>query len=186
YIGQEVITFTLTDKDGVSAPRVVSVENCPTGLKIKKIDAKSGNPLAGAGFCIKVQGESDFVILKFRKEADGSYFYDKNGTITDMVTDGTGEITIYGLPLGTVWIEESITPDGYFPISAQKVELTKENTNGNPFVIQIDNHKFVKLGMDSDWWEFPALCGGILLLLGGLVAALIIVVRKRRNLREEA
>ena len=186
YIGQEVITFTLTDKDGVSAPKVVNVENCPTGLKIKKVDAKSGNPLAGAGFCIKVQGESDFVILKFRKESDGSYFYDAKGTVTDMITDGTGEITIYGLPLGTVWIEESITPDGYFPISAQKVELTKENTNGNPFVIRIDNHKFVKLGMDSDWWEFPALCGGILLLLGGLVAALIIVVKKRRNLREEA
>ena len=62
---------------------------------------------AGAGFCIKVQGESDFVILKFRKEADGSYFFDPKGTTTDMITDGTGEITIYGLPLGTVWIEDT-------------------------------------------------------------------------------
>ncbi len=185
YIGQEVITFTITDKDSVSAPKVVTVENCPTGLKIKKVDANSGNPLAGAGFCIKVMGKDDFEILKFRKEADGSYFFDPKGTTTDMITDGTGEITIYGLPLGTVWIEESITPDGYFPISAQKVELTKEHTLSNPFVIQIDNHKFVKLGMDSDWWEFPALCGGVLLLLGGLVAAAIVVAKKRRNLREE-
>lgn len=186
YIGPEVVTFTLTDKDGVSAPKVVNVENCPTGLKIKKVDAKSGNPLAGAGFCIKIQGETDFETLKFRKEADGSYFYDAKGTVTDMITDGTGEIVIYGLPLGTVWIEESITPDGYFPISAQKVELTREHTIANPFVIQIDNHKFVKLGMDSDWWEFPALCGGVLILLGGLIAAAIIVAKKRRNLREEA
>ena len=112
------------------------------------------------------------------------YFYDANGAVTDMLTDGTGEITIYGLPLGTVWIEEIVTPDGYFPISAQKVELTKEHTNGKPFVIQIENHKFVKLGMDSDWWEFPALCLGILLVLGGLVTALVIVQKKRRLGRE--
>ena len=185
YIGQEVITFTITDKDSVSVPKVVTIENCPTRLKIKKVDAKSGNPLAGAGFCIKIMGKDDFEILKFRKESDGSYFFDPKGTTTDMITDGTGEITIYGLPLGTVWIEESVTPDGYFPISAQKVELTKEHTLSNPFVIQIDNHKFVKLGMDSDWWEFPALCGGVLLLLGGLAAAAIVVAKKRRNLREE-
>ncbi len=185
YIGPEVITFTLTDKDGVSSPKVVTVENCPTGLKIIKVDAKSGNPLAGAGFCLKIKGETDFEILKLRKEKDGSYFYDPNGSVTDMITDGTGEIVIYGLPLGTVWIEESITPDGYFPISAQKVELTRENTNSEPLTFRIENHKFVKLGMDSDWWEFPALCGSVLLLLGGLVAAAIIVAKKRRKLREE-
>ena len=186
YIGPKVITFTLTDKDGVSSPKVVTVENCPTGLKIIKVDAKSGNPLAGAGFCLKIKGETDFEILKLRKEKDGSYFYDPNGSVTDMITDGTGEIVIYGLPLGTVWIEESITPDGYFPISAQKVELTRENTNSEPLTFRIENHKFVKLGMDSDWWEFPALCGGVLLLLGGLVAAAIIVAKKRKRLREEA
>ena len=186
YIGPEVVTFTLTDKDGVSSPKIVNVENCPTGLKIIKVDAKSGNPLAGAGFCLKVKGESDFEILKLRKEADGSFFYDPKGTITDMITDGTGELVIYGLPLGEVWIEETVTPDGYFPISAQKVELTRENTNSEPLTFRIENHKFVKLGMDSDWWEFPALCSGVLLLLGGLVAAAIIVAKKRKRLREEA
>jgi uncharacterized surface anchored protein len=185
YIGPEVVTFTLTDKDGVSNPKIVNVENCPIGLKIIKVDAKSGNPLAGAGFCLKVKGESDFEILKLRKEADGSFFYDPNGTITDMITDGTGELVIYGLPLGEVWIEETVTPDGYFPISAQKVELTRENTNSEPLTFRIENHKFVKLGMDSDWWEFPALCSGVLLLLGGLVAAAIIVAKKRKRLREE-
>ena len=185
YIGPEVVTFTLTDKDGVSNPKIVTVENCPTGLKIIKVDAKSGNPLAGAGFCLKVKGESDFEILKLRKEADGSFFYDPNGTITDMITDGTGELVIFGLPLGEIWIEETVTPDGYFPISAQKVELTRENTNSEPLTFRIENHKFVKLGMDSDWWEFPALCSGVLLLLGGLVAAAIIVAKKRKRLREE-
>lgn len=186
YIGPEVVTFTLTDRDGISNPKIVTLENCPTGLKIIKVDAKSGNPLAGAGFCLKVKGESDFEILKLRKEADGSFFYDPNGSITDMITDGTGELVIYGLPLGEIWIEETVTPDGYFPISAQKVELTRENTNSEPLTFRIENHKFVKLGMDSDWWEFPALCSGVLLLLGGLVVAAIIVAKKRKRLREEA
>lgn len=186
YIGPEVVTFTLTGRDGISNPKIVTVENCPTGLKIIKVDAKSGNPLAGAGFCLKVKGGSDFEILKLRKEADGSFFYDPNGSITDMITDGTGELVIYGLPLGEIWIEETVTPDGYFPISAQKVELTRENTNSEPLTFRIENHKFVKLGMDSDWWEFPALCSGVLLLLGGLVAAAVIVAKKRKRLREEA
>ena len=185
YIGPEVVTFTLTDRDGISNPKIVTVENCPTGLKIIKVDAKSGNPLAGAGFCLKVKGGSDFEILKLRKEADGSFFYDPNGSITDMITDGTGELVIYGLLLGEIWIEETVTPDGYVPISAQKVELPRENTNSEPLTFRIENHKFVKLGMDSDWWEFPALCSGVLLLLGGLVAAAIIVAKKRRKLREE-
>ena len=129
-------------------------------------------------------GAADPMII--RKESDGTYFFDPSGSVIDMITDGTGEIVINGLPLGTVWIEESITPDGYFPISAQKVELTRENTNTAPLTFRIENHKFVKLGMDSDWWEFPALCGGVLLLLGGLAAAAIIVAKKRRDLRGEA
>ena len=103
-----------------------------------------------------------------------------------MITDGTGELVIYGLPLSEIWIEETVTPDGYFPISAQKVELTREHTNSEPLTFRIENHKFVKLGMDSDWWEFPALCSGILLLLGGLVAVAIFVAKKRKRLREEA
>ena len=46
----------------------------------------------------------------------------------------------------------------------------------------IKNHRFVKLGMNSDWWEFPALCGGVLLLLTGGVVA-IIRIRKKRSYR---
>ena len=59
YIAEEQIVITLTDHDGVSNPKVVRVENCPTGIKILKIDASSGNPLMGAGFRIKIKGEND-------------------------------------------------------------------------------------------------------------------------------
>lgn len=78
----------------------------------------------------------------------------------DMMVDGNGEIMIYGLPLGDIWIEESIVPEGYFPNAAARVEITKKNKSTDPYKITIKNSKYVKLGMDSDWWEFPALMLG--------------------------
>ena len=184
YIAEDEIAFTLTDHDSVSNPKVIAVENRPTGVKILKVDASSGNPLMGAGFRIKVKGESDFEVLKFVANSDGSYFYDPDGNLTDLMVDGNGEIVLYGMPLGEIWIEECVTPDGYFPISAQRLTITKEMSSDSPYTMTIKNSKFVKLGMDSDWWEFPALCGGILLLIGGAVVAIILVNRKKR--RQEA
>ena len=181
YIAEESITIVLTDHDSVSHPKVVRVDNYPTGVKILKIDAASGNPLMGAGFRIKVKGESDFEILKFVVNSDGSYFCDPQGNVTDLMVDGKGEIMLYGMPLGEIWVEECMTPDGYFPISAQRLTITKEMSSETPYTMTIKNSKFVKLGMDSDWWEFPALCGGVLLLIGGAAAAIIFVNRKKRR-----
>ncbi len=182
YIAAEEIAVTLTDHDGVSNPKVVRVENRPTGVKILKIDSSSGNPLMGAGFRIKVKGESDFETLKFVANNDGSYFCDLQGNITDLMVDGNGEIMLYGVPLGDIWVEECVTPDGYFPISAQKLTVTKEMSDASPYTLTIKNSRFVKLGMDSDWWEFPALCGGILLLIAGAAVGTVMIVRRKRRL----
>ena len=180
YIAEDEISVVLTDRNGVSNPKMVRVENRPTGVKIKKIDAGSGNPLMGAGFEIKVKSDNGFETLKFVKNSDGSYFYDPQGNVTELMVDGMGEITLYGMPLGDIWVEETTVPDGYFPISAQKLTITKEMNDAAPYEMTIKNNKFVKLGMNSDWWEFPALCGGVLLLLvGGVVA--IIYLRKKRG-----
>ena len=70
----------------------------------------------------------------------------------------------------------------YFPISAQKLTVTKEMSNSNPYTMTIKNNKFVKLGMDSDWWEFPALCGGILLLVAGAAVGIVMIVRRKRRM----
>lgn len=134
----------------------------------------------GAGFRIKVRDGLGFETLTFTQQEDGSFFYDANGTVMDMMVDGNGEIMIYGLPLGNIWIEESIVPDGYFPNPAAKVEITKNNKADNPYEITIKNSKYVKLGMDSDWWEFPALMLGIALAVSGVV----LVVIKRKKLKK--
>jgi len=182
YIAEDEISVILTDRNGVSNPKMVTVENRPTSIKLQKIDASSGNPLMGAGFEIKVKTDSGFESLKFVKNSDGSFFYDPQGNVTELMVDGMGEITLYGVPLGDIWVEETTVPDGYFPISAQQLTVTKEMSNDAPYVMTIKNHRFVKLGMNSDWWEFPALCGGVLLLMAGGVVA-IIRIRKKRSYR---
>lgn len=180
YISSDKVSFTLSDKDSLTDPYLLTVENCPTGLKIRKIDASTNNALTGAGFRIKVKTDDGFTALGFTHQQDGSYFYDENGTVFDLMVDTTGEITILGLPLGTVWIEESVTPDGYFPISSQKLEITKDMTSEDPHELTIKNSKYVKLGMDSDWWEFPALIIGILLVVG---IGVFVFVRSRKRRR---
>ena len=124
-----------------------------------------------------------FETLSFTKLENGSFFYDPNGTVMDMMVDGKGEILIHGLPLGDLWIEESIVPEGYFPVSAARIELKKEHTSSIPFDVTIKNSKYVKLGMDSDWWEFPALMLGIALAVGGAVT--FIVVKRKRTKKSE-
>lgn len=183
YISDDEFAITLTDAHALSAPNKATVENCPTGLKIFKKEASTGNPLSGAGFRIKVRDGLGFETLTFTKLENGSFFYDPNGTVMDMLVDGKGEILIHGLPLGDLWIEESIVPEGYFPVSAARIELKKEHTSTVPFEVTIKNSKYVKLGMDSDWWEFPALMLGIALAVGGAVT--FIVVKRKRTKKSE-
>lgn len=180
YISADEFAVKLTDANDLKNPCKLTIENDPTGLKIVKIDAKTNKPLTGAGFRIKVKDGLGFETLTFTKQEDGSYFFDEKGTVMDMMVDVNGEIMIYGLPLGSVWIEESIVPEGYFPISAQKAEITKETSFEKPIVMTIENSVFVKLGMDSDWWEFPALMLGIALALGGGIT-FIVLKRKKKN-----
>ena len=68
-------------------------------------------------------------------------------------------------------------------MSAARIELKKEHTSMIPFDVTIKNSKYVKLGMDSDWWEFPALMLGIALAVGGAVT--FIVVKRKRTKKSE-
>lgn len=184
YISADEVKITLTDHISASNPYALTIENCPTGVKLQKVDASTNNPLVGASFRVKVKGDDGFEVISFTKQADGSFFYDPEGTFLDLQVDSNGEILMYGLPLGTVWFEESVTPEGYFPISAQKLEITKSMTSADPYALTIKNSKYVKLGMDSDWWEFPAMILGILLVTGGTV--FFIVRRNKRSRKRRA
>lgn len=179
YIADGITEIELTDHHSESTPCKVTVNNCPTGIKIIKVDAKTEKPLTGAGFSIKVKDGLGFETLTFTKQADGKYFFDENGKEMDVMVDKNGEVVIHGLPLGAIWIEESVVPTGYFPVSARKIEVTSEMSAAKPLEIKIPNSKSVKLGMDTDWWEFPAMIAGAVLLLGG---AAFLVIKRRKKL----
>ena len=188
YISAGIVSVTIGSDNGINNPARVRVENTPTGLIIHKIDQETGNPLSGAGFRLKVKNGLGFDTLTFDRMDDGSYFYNAegNGEYTDLMVNGMGDLVIYGLPLGYVWIEEVVTPDGYFPIAAQKAEITEETSFTNPIELIIKNSKYIKLGMDSDWWEFPALIGGITLAVGGAAAYIVIASRRKKQESSEA
>ena len=178
YIADGTTEIELTDKHSETAPCKVTVNNCPTGMKIIKLDAKTEKPLTGAGFRIKVKDDTGFATLSFTKQEDGKYFFDENGKEMDLMVDKNGEAVILGLPMGTIWIEESVVPAGYFPVTARKAEITKETSALSPMVIKVPNSKSVKLGLDNDWWEIPAMIAGAVLLLGG---AVVLYVRRKNK-----
>ena len=178
YIADGTMEIELTVKHSEAAPCKLTVNNCPTGIKIIKVDAKTEKPLTGAGFSIKVKDGLGFSTLTFTKQADGKYIFDKDGKDTVLMVDNNGEVVILGMPLGAVWIEESIVPAGYFPVTARKAEITKDTSALKPLEIKIPNSKSVKLGLDNDWWELPAMIAGALLLLGG--AAFLVINRRKK------
>jgi len=109
-------------KHGEVNPCKSTINNDPTGIKIVKVDASTG-----------------FRALTLTKQADGAFMLDESGSVTDLMVDKYGEALILGLPLGDVWIEESVVSEGYFPVSARKAEITRENSATKPMEIKITN-----------------------------------------------
>ena len=142
------------------------------------MDAKTEKPLTGAGFSIKVKDGLGFETLTFTKQADGKYIFDKDGKDTVLMVDNNGEVIILGMPLGAVWIEESVVPAGYFPVTARKAEVTKDTLALKPLEIKIPNSKSVKLGLNNDWWEIPAMVAVAVAMLGG---AVYLYIRNKRR-----
>ena len=178
YIAEDSISFELTSAHGMSKPLNLTINNCPTGIKLIKLDSDTNKPLTGAGFSIKVKDGLGFATLTFTKQADGKYIFDKDGKDTVLMVDNNGEVIILGMPLGAVWIEESVVPAGYFPVTARKAEVTKDTSALKPLEVKIPNSKSVKLGLDNDWWEIPAMVAGAAAVLGG---AVYLYIRNKRR-----
>lgn len=113
---------------------------------------------------------------------------DDHGSVTEIMVDDKGEITVLGLPLNTeVYIEESTVPSGFFPNPAYKVVLTEDYTFEVPLETTITNTPSVKLGIDSDKYDIP-IAIGITLLGVGVVAWRVIAakraLKKKKNEEE--
>lgn len=67
--------------------------------------------LSGAGF--KVTKDSDTTVLKFTKESEGIYKFDKAGTEEEVFVNDQGELVVKGLDVGSYHFTETTAPKGY-------------------------------------------------------------------------
>ncbi len=155
----------------------IQMTNSPTALNIFKVKYEDNLPLTGAGF--KVKNWFELNTLSFTLNADGTYRYDADGDIKEILVDKNGEAVVYGLPLGNYWLEESIVPAGYYPAAPAKITIGETNSINVPFEAVIPNSVFVKLGLDRDRYNIPIVISLAFLALAGL--AFFFVRRKRRK-----
>lgn len=184
FIAAAFYPVSITEEHGQSNPYRAVIYNAPSALRVYKVHADTYAPLPGAGFTFKTKGLLLFNTLKFTKLEDGKYVLDKEGQEEQLMVNEAGELLVLGLPLKTdIWMEESVVPEGCFPVAAQMLRLTSEHTMDAPLTMTIENAPFVKLGLDSDKYN-PLIGAGMCLAGVGIVAGRFIV-RKRRLKKEK-
>ncbi len=105
-----------SDLEGGS--RYTMVERLQFGsLKLQK-QTPSGDGIGGAEFRVELQNPDtgDWVRQAFSREETGSYrldLEDSQSPDDTLVTDGSGELVLTGLPFGTYRITEIRAPEGY-------------------------------------------------------------------------
>ena len=117
----------------------ITVENvAKSGIAIKKVDADTGEPLAGAHFSISII-------------SDGGSSGSNGTTIANVITNSNGVAVVTGLKAGGYVIEETKAPQGYVMAEkAQTVWLNKDDTS--MVTVTFENRKNAGLGikkMDS-------------------------------------
>lgn len=178
-VGTENVMQTAIDansKDAAAkliAETSIAMLDSPLALRISKIHAKTGKPLKGAAFQLKIAG----VVAHFTVK-DGIYFYDAKGSVTTIELDGNAEALLHNIPLGQVTIEETVVPQGYFAAVPVTTEVKIEHTSENPLEIIVPNSPTVKLGFGSDQYNI-LFAVGLTLLAGG--AFLFMGLRRRRQ-----
>ena len=123
----------------VGESKEITVENvAKNAIVIKKVDADTGEPLAGANFSISII-------------SDGNSSGTHGTTIANVITNHNGVAVVTGLKAGGYIIEETKAPAGYVMVEqAQTVWLNKDDTSA--VTVTFENRKNAGLGikkMDS-------------------------------------
>ena len=158
---------------------VIVLPDHPLALRIRKIHAVTKDPLPGAEFQLKADGNLTKA-LSFT-EKGGVFWYDPNGSITTLTLNSDCEALLYGLPVGKYNLEETKVPDGYFPIAPVACTLTVENTTQAPLDVTISNAPAVKLGLDTDRYNAVIAVGTAAALLAILGFAWLHQKRRSRD-----
>lgn len=173
-VSVEEIAFAIDEYGEITGE--TQMTNSPTALQISKVIYETNEPLTGAGF--RVKGVLGLKTFHFVENEDGSYRFDKAGEITEIMVDENGKALVYGIPLGSYWLEEATTPEGYYPTAPVKVTIDETNDINAPYESVIPNSVFVKLGLDRDRYNVPIAISAITL---AAAAGLLLILRRRRR-----
>lgn len=93
---------------------------------LRKLDGASRELLANAVFELK-KGNT---VIAFSMGTNGEYIVDPEGTVTEITTTATGDITIIGVDEGTYILHEKSSPSGY-SVLAQDVTIVVTGVTDN-------------------------------------------------------
>lgn len=184
-VGTEIIRQTVEgaqdEESGESllGETSLAVLDHPLALRIRKIHSVTKQPLAGAEFQLKADGDLN-TLLRFT-EKGGVFWYDPKGTVTTITLNDECEALVYGLPVGKVHLEESKTPNGYFPIAPVACTITLEHASEAPLEVTVANAPAVRLGLDTDRYNVAIALGSALVLLSALGVAWILHHGRKKN-----
>ena len=112
-------------------------------FNIKKVDGNGNASVKGATFQIK---KADGTIVKFKKDKEGKYIYDANGTVTSLVSANLNTYSVSLLPVGEYILEETNVPSPYVLAKDEQERQTKFKIDSKNFLMTYNysTKKYVK------------------------------------------